>query len=490
VIIQEVFGATSERQGRLQKPKSQRTRSLAEIAERELALGGLRAPPRALRFKLFEQLSIYNSFMKLIAAVLAIAMLASPVLAQPTPTSVTVPITLDHNRIIIDVRFSLPDGNTTRVRAWLDTGNPDLWITERLAKKLGLELSGDTKEELMGLKVRTSQAPRELLIGGMSVPLADLKEARALLDRKSIGPGLSAEINVPSTILRKYDVFVDYPNRELTIAAPGTIHFEGTRAKAILNPQNGLIQIPGNIAGAQYNLGLDLGASFSLISSDVVSKLRTAHPRWPHMTGAVAAANMWGLDDEPRWELVRIPSLEYGGITLTSVGVASFAKEHMDWFEQRAGVKTAGLIGASALLNYRVGINYARSDVYFQRIVKSSAPDMDVVGLTLRPEPDGRYSVIGVADFAGKPSVPDVKPGDLLVAIDKVPAAGGTMGQVWSLLGGRPGDVRILTLDRAGKRFAVKAIVHRFLVAGQQRAVLTNHPERRLAVDLPAVRNA
>jgi hypothetical protein len=427
--------------------------------------------------------------MKLIAAVLAAAMLASPALAQPAPASVTVPITLDHNRIIVDVRFSLPDGNTTRVRAWLDTGNPDLWITERLAKKLGLELSGETKE-LMGLKVRTSQAPRELLIGGMSVPLADLKEARALLDRKSIGPGLSAEINLPSTILRKYEVVVDYPNRELTIAAPGTIHFEGTRAKAILNPQNGLIQIPGNIAGAQYNLGLDLGASFSLISSDVVSKLRTAHPRWPHMTGAVAAANMWGLDDEPRWELVRIPSLKYGGITLTSVGVASFAKEHMDWFEQRAGVKTAGLIGASDLLNYRVGINYARSDVYFQRIVKSSAPDMDVVGLTLRPEPDGRYSVIGVADFAGKPSVSDVKPGDLLVAIDKVPAAGGTMGQVWSLLGGRPGDVRILTLDRAGKRFAVKAIVHRFLVAGQQRAVLTNHPERRLAVDLPAVRNA
>jgi hypothetical protein len=406
--------------------------------------------------------------MKLTSIILATCVLTCAALAQPSLTSVTVPITLDHNRIIIDVHLHLPDGTDTRVRAWVDNGNPGLWITERLAKKLGLELSGEPKE-MMGFKERTAQVPRELLIGGMSIPLSDLKEARAMLDRPGIFSGLSAQINLPATVLRNYDVVVDYPNRELTIATPGSAHFEGTRTKAMLNPQNGLIQIPGNISGTDYNLGLDLGATFTLVSSDLVSKLRHAHLQWPHMTGAISAANLWGFEDEPLWELVRIPKIEYGGITLTGVGVASFAKEYLEWFEQRAGVKTIGLIGANALLDYRVGIDYAHTSVYFQRISKTSAPDMDVIGLTLRPEPDERYTVIGVADFAGKPSVPEVRPGDVLVAIDKVPAASGTMGQVWSLLGGRPGDVRTLTLDREGKQYTVKATVHRFLSSGSTR---------------------
>ncbi len=67
---------------------------------------------------------------------------------------------------------------------------------------------------------------------------------------------------------------------------------------------------------------------------------------------------------------------------------------------------TAGLLGAQALLNYRVGIDYAHSTVYFDigRIVQF--PDFDVMGLILRPEDDGRFTILGVADFNGKPSVP------------------------------------------------------------------------------------
>ena len=61
-------------------------------------------------------------------------------------------------------------------------------------------------------------------------------------------------------------------------------------------------------------------------------------------------------------------------------------------------------------------------------------PDVDVVGLTLRPEPDGRFTVSAVLDFDGKPAVPDVKSGDVLLGVDGAPATGATLGQVWSLL--------------------------------------------------------
>jgi hypothetical protein len=404
----------------------------------------------------------YNFSMKLTAALICVCLSACSASAQAKPTSVTVPVTLDHNRIIIDVRLPLPDGSTKRVRAWVDNGNADMWITGGLASKLGLKFSGEPRDTPFG-KEQTAPAPEVLEIGGMTIHTTGLKQVQVVLDRDSIGPGTSAEINLPSTVLRNYDIVADYLNREFTIALPGTLRFKGTAAKATVNPDNALIQLPAGLAGEKVNLALDLGAPFGLLSADVLTKLHHAHPQWPHMTGGVGPANLWGLPDEAHWQLIRIPSLRYGGLQFSGVGMAGLPEDIVKWFEKRAGMPTAGLIGANALLNYRVGIDYAHSTVYFEQTSPRRPPEMDVVGLTLRPEPDGRYTIIGVAEFEGKPSVAGAAAGDVLVAIDKVPAKGGTMGQVWSLLSGSPGEVRSLTLERDGKPFTVEATVHRFL---------------------------
>lgn len=382
--------------------------------------------------------------------------------AQSAPDSATVPVTLDHNRIIVDVYLRTPDGSKTRVRGWVDNGNTSLAITERLAKKLGLQLTGET-QEIRGKKVPTVQSPRELWIGNMPIRLASVKEAEVAQDRQSIAPGMSAEINLPAPLLRNYDVIVHYPDRELTIATPGSLHFEGTAVKAIVNAQYGLIQIPSKIQGETHNLALDLGATVSFLSSDLVTKWLTQHPEWPHMKGAVGPANMWGMAEETGWDVLRAPTVEYGGVVLTNVVAASFPGAELKWFAQRAGVPTAGLIGAAALLNYRVGIDFAHSTVYFQQLSKYSPAGVDVVGLILRPETDGRYTVLGVADYEGRPSVPDVKSDDVLITVDGGRAPGATMGQVWSLLEGRPGTVRNLLVERDGKQFTVKAPVRRFL---------------------------
>ncbi len=417
--------------------------------------------------------------MKLAAACIAAILLSVCVHAQSTPKSVTVPITLDHNRTIIDVYVPLPDGKTERVRAWVDNGNAELWITADLAKQIGLPFTGDAKPALYGQQ-RSVNAPTSLQIGGMTIELSAVHEAQAILDRESVAPGCSADITLPSTVLRGYDVLFDLPNRQFTIGPPGSIAFQGDAFRVLLNSENGLVQVPTKIDGQEFHLALDLGASISLISAEQLAQWRKSHPSWPHMVGGIAAADMWGSSEEVSWELLRIPEIQFGASTLRSVATAAFPDPELKWFQNRAGLPTIGLIGANALVTDRVGIDYAQSTVYIAHTNHQAVPDMDVVGLILRPESDRRYTVLGVADYDGRPSVTEVRAGDVLVGVDGAPATGATMGQVWSLLGGAPGQVRTLTLEREGKRFTVDATVRRFL-ASENKPVKSprRNPHRR-----------
>ena len=384
--------------------------------------------------------------------------------APSQPTSVTVPATIDHNRVVITAEIHLANGSSERVRVWVDNGNPELNLSRRLATLLGLAISCDDKD-------CSSPPPREMTIGGMTIPLADARLAKIPLRPVNaatvLAPGMNVEINLPASILRHYDVLIDFPGRKFSIGMPGTIHFRGPSGKVLISAETGLIQIPSQIKKKKCNLALDIGASISFLSGDIFDKLAAAHGDWPHMTGAVGSANMWGLDDETRWKVMRVDRIQYGPLFLANVPVVDFPKDRMDYFEKRAGVPTAGLIGANALVNYRIGIDYAHATVYFEFGRMFSFPEFDVIGLTLRPEDDGRYTVLGLADFEGKPSLPlaadGVQAGDHLVAVDGIPVAGSTMGQVWAMLGGTAGQERKLTLEREGKQFVVATKVQHFL---------------------------
>ena len=383
---------------------------------------------------------------------------------QPEQKSVTVPAAIDHNRVLINVDIPLPTGATERVRAWVDNGNPDLYLSRRLATLLGLAVSCDEKE-------CSAPPPLEITVGGMKIPLIAVKQAKIPLKPVNaaavLAPGMNVEITLPSSILRHYDVLIDFPGHKFSIGIPGTIVFRGPSAKVQLNAENGLIQVPTQIENKKYNLALDIGASISFLSEEVFDKLAAAHPDWPHMTGAVGSANMWGLDDEPKWKLMRLDRLQYGPLFLANVVVVDFPKDRMDFFTKRAGIPTAGLLGSNALLNYRVGLDYAHWTVYFEFGRMFNFPDFDLIGLTLRPEDDGRFPIRGVADLDGKPSVPQgadsVQPGDQLVSVDGIPVQGSTMGQVWNMLRGTPGQQRKLTIERDGRQFTVAATVQHFL---------------------------
>ncbi|MGD1021261.1 MAG: hypothetical protein ABR880_00670 [Candidatus Sulfotelmatobacter sp.] len=402
-----------------------------------------------------------NILLIVLAALTSVAAAQAVAKNEAAPKFVTVPITLDQNRVIIDVYLPLPDGTTKRVRGWVDTGDSELQISRRAARLMGLAVT-------CGATDCSAAPPGEVMIGTMKISLGALKEIKIPLRPETAAtvmvPGMSAEIKIPSSILRNYDVLINFPDREFSIGLPGSLDFKGVKSKMLVNANTGFIQIPSKIENKSYNLGFDVGSSISFLSEELFEKLAAAHPGWPHMTGAVGPANMGeASDDEPKWKLMRLDRLQYGPLYFTEVAVAEFDKSFSAFFGKDAGGAIAGLIGANALMNYRIGLDYAHSTAYFDLGNTFKFPEFDVVGLILRPEEDTQFTILGVADFDGKPSVPEVLAGDHLIAVDGIPVPDSTMGQVWSLLEGTPGQERKLTIERNGKQFTVTAQVQHFL---------------------------
>ena len=376
------------------------------------------------------------------------------------PRAVTVPAVIDHNRIVIDAAAPLRDGSTLHVRAWVDNGDPDLRLSRKIATQLGLTVGCNDQE-------CSSPPPSAIIIGEMTIPLTAVKEAKIPLKPVNaasvLAAGMNADLNLPASVLRQYDVLIDFPGHKFSIGSPGSIHFLGSSSRVVINAENGLIQVPSRIQNKKCNLALDLGSSISLLSEELFDSLAKEHPDWPRMTGAVGSANMWGADAEAAWKVMRLDRVQYGPLFLTDVAVVSLPKTVVDFFEKRAGVPTVGALGSNVFLNYRVGLDYAHSMAHFDIGRLFKFPDFDVVGLVLRPEDDGRYTILGVPDFAGKPAVAGVQARDRLIAVNDIPVTGATMGQVWSMLGGTPGQERKLTIERGGKQFAVAANVQHFL---------------------------
>jgi hypothetical protein len=391
------------------------------------------------------------------------------------PKSVTVQVTLDHDRVVIDVYIPLPDGSTQRVRGWVDNGDPVIWMSQRAAGLMGLTVSCDG--QVCSATPNSRVVSLEVLIGGMKVFLSPMREVKVPAGDSGMVPGMSAEIKIPSSVLRNYDVLINYPDREFSIGLPGSLRFKGVKSKMLVNT-NGLVQVSSKIENKTYNLGLDVGSSISFLAEDLFEKLAAAHSDWPHMVGAVGPANLWGGTDETKWKLMRIDRLQYGPLYLTGVAMVASEKYAVGTPDKHASPAYVGVIGANAVMNYRIGLDYAHSTVYFDIGRTFNFPEFDVVGLILRPENDTRFTIIGVVDIEGKPSVPTgdngVREGDHLVAVDDIPAAGSTMGQVWSLLGGTPGQERRLTIERDGKQFTVIAKVQHFLAESEE-----NQPTRK-----------
>jgi len=383
--------------------------------------------------------------------------------------SVTVPVSLDHNRMLVDAEMQKKDGTWRKVRLWIDSGSPDFFISESLARDIGIDLSASEDTAFKSANLEIAEPPG-LRVGGMELKLDEVRSV-VKFQPYWLFSTMHSDGNLPSTLLRKYHIIFDYPNQQLTIAEHGSKIPQGKASPASIHPQTGIVQLDAKINGVSYSFALDMGASYSFISEGILENILTHQPGLTKMTGTLGCANMWGWwpANEQQFTVVRVPEFQWGNETFVNtgiVGVPDFSPAGPtlgEWYSRKTARPVDGFLGANLLKNYRIEIDYLNSLVYFEKGAETDAPEMDMVGLSVRQLPDNSYQVVGVAEKNGRPSVEGVEPGDIIIAIDGYLMKGQTMGNVVDKLRGTPGEKRALLLEREGRQFVVEAVVEHFL---------------------------
>ncbi len=373
--------------------------------------------------------------------------------AADSSRSATLPFALDHNRMTVEIEFARPDGSARRARAWVDTGSPDLALAEPLARELGLDVSGADGGAQSGLPVPFVR------LGGMALDLDGIRTR--IRPGAVVLPGVTAEACLPAAALRHHHVVFDYPARRLTVAQPGFLRPRGIGLACRVNAVTGLVMITAIADGDTVPLGLDSGSAGTWVSTALTGKWLARHSDWPRATGAAGSANFFGFPFECEGILLCLPALTVGDLPVRDVALLGLDQSLFDWYSAKSAGPVLGFLGANVLTRFRLEIDFPNRMTYWEAGPADGSGDLDIVGITLRPEADGGLTVAGVVRTRGRPAVEGVQPGDRLVRVDSLGVAESTMGEVADALRGAPGSPRTLVIERQGRPLTIVAKVLR-----------------------------
>ena len=380
-----------------------------------------------------------------------------PITPTAAPSSGTVPLALDHNRMTVDVDFVRPDGTVRAARAWVDLGGEHVVVGEPLARDLGLDLS--VLQKPPGEAIESAPQCPPLRLGGFALDVAGIRAIVRAGTRWR--PGVVAEALLPASALRRHHVVLDYPARRITVARPGALKPRGIAVPCRFNPDTGLLQVDAAIDGRTVALGVDNGSAGTWVSSTLTAELLDRRHDWPRAVGAAGSANFWGLPFEATGALLRLPEIALESLTIRDVAVLGVDQSLFDWYSRKSAGPVLGFIGANVLTRFRLEIDYPGRTTYWEGGAQSGPRDLDIVGLTVRAEPDGTFTVAGVTTKNGAPIVTGFEIGDVLLRVGPLDTTDATMGAVVDALRGVPGEVRTLLVERQGKQVTVEARVSR-----------------------------
>ena len=369
-----------------------------------------------------------------------------------TPTSGTSHFILDGNRMYAEVDFVRPNGTIRKALVFVDLGSPSAVLSQKLLNELDFGSKKVLAFEVGNLTV-TMDSGEVTSDPWLPFLISDHRTVEGLL---------------PAGILKKYQVVIDYAQRTLTLAEPGTLGPEGLPVPFQMNEKTGLISVEMTISGKRYPVTIDSGSAYTWLRRATAQEWLTAHPDWERGTGAVGPSNMRMADDsiEAAGVLLRIPEVQLGPLRLREVGALAIGPSNknwdfIDWYSKKNAVPVIGWLGGNVLRNFRITVDYAKHVSYWLRQRESDPHDLEQVGLTLESK-HGQYFVAGIATQNGKTTVEGVEVGDKLLQIDGLRMNAMDWAAIYGAMHGKPGEVRNLLLERNGRQFRVPAKVTAF----------------------------
>lgn len=366
-----------------------------------------------------------------------------------------VAFTLDAGRILMEVGFRKPDGGLRKALAWFNMG----MASPTLAKALYRDLRVGAEP----LRIEFANAAFEISAsdvtdgdGGLGAPTFEHLFAPH-----------PVEAMLPASILRDYAVTIDYARRTLALARGGGATPDGVAVPLVVNDKTGLATVDVTIAGDVYPFVIDAGSGYTWMRGAVLKQWLAAHPDWRRAEGAIGLANNNMLDYsfEKEGTIARVPELVIGSVSARNVGVLGTAPVFgaldgligdvfWDNWQKSASGPVVGWLGGNVLGNFKLTLDYTNRVSYWRAEAASNPHDLDQIGVTLVRR-DARYFIGGLVRPAGNdtmlgPAVQGVAPGDELVGVGSFEARGAGKAALLAALAGKPGEMRLLRLERNG----------------------------------------
>jgi hypothetical protein len=365
------------------------------------------------------------------------------------------------NRVFIPLRVYGPNGKSKVVFFWVDSGGDSVFVSGALAHELGLEASG--APSFMGMGNTPSHAIKKprLALDAMDIDLTDVPVHAPLSEKsRDVFAGVAAEGFLPASVLKKYDVVFDYPARSFTLSLPGSAIHRGTPTPISVNSKIGLARIEIEIAGKAYGFMLDTGAAYTGLSRAVMDRWIGEHPSWPHSLGAVGSANMVGKQFDVSNELLRIPEMKWGSISLRNVGMVSRpAGVYEESVSENMTAPVVGALSGNVLRKLRLDIDYPASVAYIELHGSNSISDLNCLGLILQMMENGTAVVSGVAQREGRAEIQGVQAGDILLRVDNHNVTGASLATILEYLSATAGEKKRLTIRRGKQELSFSATV-------------------------------
>jgi hypothetical protein len=397
------------------------------------------------------------------------------------PASVTVPFTLDDNRMFVDVAFAKADGGLRKTRAFVNMGSGAFVLSNALYRELRAdERPLHLQIGALDIAIDKRAVQPESMANSFTVVLNPFRhETSAAEAAKEPGGELASfsapmqvEAVIPPGLLQHFEPVFDYAARTITLSRPGALPCDGTGIPIRVNPRTGFATIDLTVAGKTIAAVLDNGGSYSAFDSATVSDWVGAHPQWLRSVGTMGESNFTMSGDiDVGAQVARLSQARLGPLQLPEIGVVAAAAPgllgrivgHVFWstYSDKAGEEVHGWIGGNVFKAFRVTLDYEKRMSYWHQEAALDTHELDQVGITLRRE-GSRAFVAGIVQKEGKDTVTGLLPGDEILRIDGREVSRLTRGELLDSLHGVAGDHRHLVVERDGKTLDVDAPITAF----------------------------